>query len=491
MPRCKNFSRRPGMRPRGEGESSCSAAPSLDFSDKAQLKRYERLSTRQFGDLRTLDYAVLESIGLAERVRQLLSVGAWDKFFSVQETVYREIVLEFLATFDFDLTQLTQINMSSSKVIQFRAYGVQYQMSVTEFSIALGLYELEFTRTFEYSNLFLELPVHITPSEYWRKVSRETVYNPARSKAAQLRDPAVRVVHALLSRSLSGLGESSGVVSTRDILFLWSMVEGVPIHLGYAVAYLIWHQAQDPRVAVLFCGPYIMRLLRGLGVLTVTEEMQSVGGFVSLSMETLRAMGVVQRRQKDRGVVYRLVRAPEPGAELEESESESESETHSSGHADQAAATELPISNSRPSRAFSSRDRFSALEKGVEELRSEQRETRAEVRAELQEVRAELREVRAELRDFTHGVAAHFGRLESLIQQFLSSSPSSSHRSSPFASPSPLRQDPPTIVAPPQDQQPLRQDPPTIVAPPQDQQPLCQDPPTIVTPPQDQQPSTA
>ena len=49
-------------------------------------------------------------------------------------------------------------------------------------------------------------------------------------------------------------------------------------------------------MTIIIVGPYTMRLLRGLGVLVGTEDMQSVGGIVSILMDTLWAMGVVQMR---------------------------------------------------------------------------------------------------------------------------------------------------------------------------------------------------
>lgn len=47
------------------------------------------------------------------------------------------------------------------------------------------------------------------------------------------------------------------VVSRRDFDYLLSMIDGFYLHLGYGVALALHHQGTDPRVGVIFVGPYI------------------------------------------------------------------------------------------------------------------------------------------------------------------------------------------------------------------------------------------
>ena len=68
------------------------------------MERYERLRTRRLGDIRILDLSVSEWFGLADRVRELLDVGSWRRFFEIQDTVLRELTLELLVTFPLDRT---------------------------------------------------------------------------------------------------------------------------------------------------------------------------------------------------------------------------------------------------------------------------------------------------------------------------------------------------------------------------------------------------
>ena len=57
-----------------------------------------------------------------------------------------------------------------------------------------------------------------------------------RSKALTLESLALRYMHKLLVHTISGKWDSTKVVSTRDLFYLYSMRERVPICLGYALA---------------------------------------------------------------------------------------------------------------------------------------------------------------------------------------------------------------------------------------------------------------
>ena len=94
MTRCKTISCRPAKRPREEGESS-QPTTSLSFSNDDPREWYVRLRAHRLSDLRTVDWSVLESIALANRVHWLLAIRAWDRFFDIQEIVYRVAALDF------------------------------------------------------------------------------------------------------------------------------------------------------------------------------------------------------------------------------------------------------------------------------------------------------------------------------------------------------------------------------------------------------------
>lgn len=57
---------------------------------------------------------------------------------------------------------------------------------------------------------------------------------------------------------ITGRVDNTGVVGWQELLFLYSMTEHRPIHLGYMLADFIAHQGQYVRLCMIFSGPYIM-----------------------------------------------------------------------------------------------------------------------------------------------------------------------------------------------------------------------------------------
>jgi len=114
-------------------------------------------------------------------------------------------------------------------------------MSVTQFSVRLGLYEEAFTQTEDYEQLPTDYPGSLTPQRVYRALCGGREYKPGISKASCLTHTAHRYVHAILSRSVSGRGDSTGVLSRHELLYLHSMVQRVPLHHGHIVAEYLRH----------------------------------------------------------------------------------------------------------------------------------------------------------------------------------------------------------------------------------------------------------
>lgn len=77
----------------------------------------------------------------------------WWQLFDITNTTYHELTLEFLATFEFELGM---INFDRPGTILFLAFGSMLRLSLTEFSVHLGLYDEVFTHTPEYDALLIE-----------------------------------------------------------------------------------------------------------------------------------------------------------------------------------------------------------------------------------------------------------------------------------------------------------------------------------------------
>lgn len=55
-------------------------------------------------------------------------------------------------------------------------------------------------------------------------------------KESTLSTLTLRYIHALLSRSLIGHGDSMGIVSITNLWYLYAITDHITIHLGYVVA---------------------------------------------------------------------------------------------------------------------------------------------------------------------------------------------------------------------------------------------------------------
>lgn len=91
------------------------------------------------------------------------------------------------------------------------------------------------------------------------------MYEPRYSKATNLYSPALSYIH-LLSDTLTVYEDSTGVVSWMDFNNLLSMVNGFHLHLGYEVTLALHYYGADPRIGVIFSGPYITLLIQGMGL---------------------------------------------------------------------------------------------------------------------------------------------------------------------------------------------------------------------------------
>lgn len=84
------------------------------------------------------------------------------------------------------------------------------------------------------------------------------------SKVTYLSYAAYRYIHAILSLSMNGCGDSTGVLNRQEMLYPYSMVQSELIHLGQILAEYLHHQDQYAKVGVLFLSPYITRIIMGM-----------------------------------------------------------------------------------------------------------------------------------------------------------------------------------------------------------------------------------
>ncbi|PPS05597.1 hypothetical protein GOBAR_AA15050 [Gossypium barbadense] len=102
--------------------------------------------------------------------------------------------------------------------------------------------------------------------------------------------PALRYIHALLAHALTGRRESTGVVSTTDAYYLWSMATGHIFDLAYFIALVFHHQTDHHRKGPIFLGPYETRLARHFGLLDKIEQSSTLTLIGQMSPQGISSM---------------------------------------------------------------------------------------------------------------------------------------------------------------------------------------------------------
>ena len=129
------------IRKKHQGESSHSGQPRQDaspprppsarqlmlhFTDPEHVERFNTLRVKPFECCSNIDWTLLQSVGLAQEVRELISTGAWPTLFDIPDEAYKELTLEVLSTFQIHRKQR---GMDIPNLIQFRVVGELRQMS--------------------------------------------------------------------------------------------------------------------------------------------------------------------------------------------------------------------------------------------------------------------------------------------------------------------------------------------------------------------------
>ena len=84
------------------------------------------------------------------------------------------------------------------------------------------------------------------------------------------------------------------MVTHSDLNIIFNMFERYPIHLRHLFADLIAHQGQYAHLGMIFVGPYITLLIRGMGLLERTRTMDVIGDMAPLGTSTLLSIGLME-----------------------------------------------------------------------------------------------------------------------------------------------------------------------------------------------------
>ncbi|PPS10114.1 hypothetical protein GOBAR_AA10528 [Gossypium barbadense] len=219
--------------------------PFLRFPIGPQEELFQILWARPLIVGRCIDWAAVEQVQLAEVIRALLTTNPWELFLGIIEPTYLELTMELCSTFHLQ-TMMTNYDIPADALVVGGA-----------------------------------------------------TYNPSRSKASAL-PPSLRYLHAILAHTITGRGESTGVVNTHDAYFLWCMSHGHVINLAYFIALAIQHPTERYRKGVISIGPYVTRLARHFGLLSTTAQESSltlIGQMSPQGISSMLSMGMIEKRR--------------------------------------------------------------------------------------------------------------------------------------------------------------------------------------------------
>ncbi|KAK5784998.1 hypothetical protein PVK06_039539 [Gossypium arboreum] len=217
--------------------------------------------------------------------------------------------MELCSTFHL---QTVMTNYDDSGMVQFCLGRLVRQLSVPEFGTALGLYTEEFKEDNDLDTL--NRHIHCSPSRCWDAlVPGGATYNTSRSKASAL-PPSLRYLHVILAHTITGRRESTGVVNTHDVYFLWCMSHGHVIDLAYFIALAIQHQTERHRKGVISIGRYVTRLARHFGLLSIAAQESSltlIGQMSPQGISSMLSMRMIEKRRGTYPPQYRLAQSTE------------------------------------------------------------------------------------------------------------------------------------------------------------------------------------
>ncbi|KAL5989003.1 hypothetical protein ACLOJK_027105, partial [Asimina triloba] len=97
----------------------------------------------------------------------------------------------------------------------------------------------------------------------WEELAGSSNYNPSSSKAAKLIIPALRYIHRFMAHSIFGQGESTGVVSKRELYLLWAMVLGGmtkgPVTISMIILMKLCRREGGRYLIIIEAGTFVSR----------------------------------------------------------------------------------------------------------------------------------------------------------------------------------------------------------------------------------------
>ncbi|KAH9741368.1 Endonuclease [Citrus sinensis] len=166
----------------------------LAFATQQEKERYKDISTRKILPAKYIHYPTLEKLNVKDNFDSLIDKIGLRKFVDVDCLGYVELIREFYATFQF--TMPNDFTLHTPDVIKFRLMGQNFSHSITDFNLALGFIDDDYSTSDEYLGTTCDFSENFEPYGLWRNLSVDhNAYDPSKSKSSFLRDPVLKSIN--------------------------------------------------------------------------------------------------------------------------------------------------------------------------------------------------------------------------------------------------------------------------------------------------------
>ncbi|KAJ9552446.1 hypothetical protein OSB04_016491 [Centaurea solstitialis] len=256
--------------------------PQYDEAERKKLiKDLEAIKGRHVEIGRTLDWEFLHSIHAAGHIMRYFERGpsapdselssmAWKAALDLREPIYRELTLEFIATYSFDEDRGRE--SVRQPYIIYRLGGRWFRQTLAQFAVSLELYTPGMVGMdyFEYyiGQCARAPPEGIDYSALWSQLGRGP-YRRSNTKSGNLVDPEHRVLHRMIAYTVNQRKSSQDKIGDFELWLLHQLFSrDRHTHLAFIIADFLTGARGFRTSSGLLGGHYITRLASSHGILT-------------------------------------------------------------------------------------------------------------------------------------------------------------------------------------------------------------------------------
>ncbi|KAH9779128.1 hypothetical protein KPL71_007608 [Citrus sinensis] len=205
----------------------------LVFATQQEKERYKDISTCKILPAKYIHYLTLEKLNVKDNFDSLIDKIGLRKFVDVDCLGYVELIREFYATFQFNMPN--DFTLHTPDVIKFRLMGRNFSHSITDFNLALGFIDDDYSSSDAYLGTTCDCSENFEPYGLWRNLSVDhNAYDSSKLNSSFLRDPVLKCVHQFLAYNFLGFwlaDQFQSVLKRYRTLFLGPYITLLAINL--------------------------------------------------------------------------------------------------------------------------------------------------------------------------------------------------------------------------------------------------------------------